>query len=528
MQYDNKFHGFMSFLIPWIKRDEKEFDLQVKTKIDSFAAPDKADGANEIERTDMDTTALSKAMQQSFYTSTPKLNNTRDLINQYRNLCRYSEVDNAIDEIVNDAIVFEEHTECVALDLESTKWSESVKEKVKAEFEEVLRLLDFQKEGKRLFRKWYVDGRIYFHKMIDPENTKAGIQELRRVDPRFVEYTRELNKTTDVGAGAYAYTSSIEYFTYDNTNDPRYTITNTQRQVKIPRSAMVYAHSGKVDVDGKSVIGYLHTAIKPANQLKMLEDALVIFRITRAPERRVFYIDVGNMQPKKATEHLNKTMQGLKNRVVYDSSTGKVKTATNNLSMTEDYFLPRRDGKAATEVTTLPGAQSSNEIEDIRWFNRKLWEALKIPLSRLPQENGGVMFSAGGEITRDELQFGKLIRAMRVDFSPVILDPLKTNLALKNIVTEAEWEAELNNIRLNFNNDSYFQEIKEIEILERRVQTVMTCAEITGKYFSHEWVQQNILMMSEDDIKEQKEKIKKEADDPTLKNPEDEDNFGEF
>lgn len=513
----------MSFLIPWLKKDSEEFEDQMKSKIDSFAAPDKADGATEIDRTDLDTTALAKAINQSFYTSTPKLNNQRDLINQYRNLARYHEVDNAIDEIVNDAIVQEDNEDCLSLSLENTDWDESTKNAVKEEFENVLRLLNFDREGKRLFRRWYVDGRIFFHKMIDPARAKEGIQELRRIDPRYVEYVREnQKKTSPNGSGAYEYKGSLEYFTYNNSNDPRYVITNTQNAVRIPRSAMVYAHSGKVDVDGKSVIGYLHTAIKPANQLKMLEDAMVIFRITRAPERRIFYIDVGNMPNKKATEHLNKVMQGMKNRVVYDTSTGTVKTATNNMAMTEDYWLMRRDGKATTEVSTLPGATGLNEAEDVRWFNRKLYEALKIPLSRLPQENGGVTFSAGGEITRDELQFAKFIRGLQRDFEDIFLDPLRTNLELKNIVSEEEWEKEKEHITVTFAKDSYFQEMKDIEIFERRVQTVMGCAEITGKYFSNEWVRRNILQMNDDDIKLEDERISGEKDNPQFKNPEDE------
>lgn len=526
---NDKLGSVMSFLFPWMKQDDEEFQQQLKSGIDSFAAPDKNDGATEVERTDVyDTKALSRALTQSFYASQPKISTTRDLINQYRMLARYPEVDNAIDEIVNDAIVFEDDQSCVSLNLDATSWNDSIKSKVQEEFNTVLRLLNFNKEGKRIFRRWYTDGRIFYHKMIDPNKPKEGIRELRLVDPRFTDLVREIVKKTE-RTGDYSYKGTYEYFLYSNTGDSRYGATiSVGNGVRIPRAAMVYAHSGKVDVDGKSIIGYLHTAIKPANQLKMLEDAMVIFRITRAPERRVFYIDVGNMPGKRATEHLNNVMQGLKNRVVYDSSSGKVKTAANNLSMTEDYWLMRRDGKATTEVSTLPGAQGMNEIEDVRWFNRKLYEALKIPLSRLPQENGGVTFSSGGDITRDELQFSKLVESLHSDFSPVIIDPLRTNLALKNIVSDDDWEQESENIKLVFARDSYFQELKELEILERRIQAVQATAEMVGKYYSHDYIQRKILRMSDEEIKAERAKIEEEAKDKVLTPPVPEgDEFGE-
>lgn len=518
---DNKFNGILRFFQPWMKKDDDDYKERITSGIDSFAAPDKSDGATEIDRTDQPISGLQKAYTQSFYSSAPKLTNIKDLINQYRNLARYAEVDNAIDEIVDDAIVFEDNKAGVYLNLDDTSWNESLKDKVQKEFDEILRLLDFEREGRRIFRRWFVDSRIYMHKMIDPEKPKEGIKELRRIDPRFVDYVRENVKQTQ-GAGTYAYKGYYEYFVYNSTNDPRYqSLTSTQSQVQIPRSSMVYAHSGKVDVDGKSIIGYLHAAIKPANQLKMLEDAMVIYRITRAPERRVFYVDVGNMPPKKATQYVNSVMQGMKNRVVYDSTTGKVKTAANNLSMTEDYWLTRRDGKAVTEVTTLPGAAGMDAIEDVRWFNRKLYEALKIPLSRIPQDGGGITFGAGTEITRDELKFSKYIKTLRQDFESVFLDPLKTNLSLKNIVTEDEWEEVRAKIRVVFANDSYFEEMKDLEIMERRIGAIQAAELIIGKYISHDYIMREVLQMSDEEIKQQRKLIDEESKDSTYKNPED-------
>ena len=512
---------FLKLLSPWTKDDQKRVETDISDRIDSFAVPDNADGAIEFDR-QIDTTAPKMALVQSVIGYAPKIQNTKELINQYRSLSKYHEVDNAIDEIINDAVVQEDNRDTVYLDLDKTEWTEAVKEMVREEFRTILKLLKFEREGKRHFRRWYVDSRIYFHKMIDPEKPKDGIKELRLLDPRNVEYYRVNLKSNEKGHDVYK--GVKEFFTYGASEDARYNIQgSTNSLVNIPLNAIVYAHSGKVDIDGKTIVGYLHNVIKPANQLKMLEDAMVIYRITRAPERRVFYIDVGTMPNKKATQHLNNVMQGLKNRVVYDSATGKVKNSSNNLAMTEDYWLMRRDGKATTEVSTLPGAQSMGEMDDVRWFNRKLYESMKIPLSRLPQEGAGMTFGAGSDITRDELQFTKYVRGLQQQFEPIFLNPLKTNLLLKGKMSEMEWDDEAENIRVVFSKDSYYEEIKDVEILERRVNLVQTLAsaEVTGKYLSHEYVMKNILRMSDEDIKTEREKIDVEKDDSVYKNPED-------
>ena len=505
--------NLLSFIMPWLKRDNKEYEDEIKDNIDSFAAPDNADGANEVEH--QDASALGKAYNQNFYSTGTQTKNTTELINRYRGIANYHEVDNAIDEIVNDAIVQEDNKDTVFISMEKSDWPESVKNTVNEEFKEVLRLLEFEQEGKRLFRRWYIDSRIYFHKMVDPNKPKEGIKELRRLDPRNIEYVREIYKETGAG-GVSVYKAKKEYFAYhSNSNGTNNNIAqrggSAQARVIIPYSAMTYAHSGKTGTCGKSIIGHLHHATRPANQLKMMEDAMVIYRITRAPERRVFYIDVGNMPGKKATSHLNNVMQGLKNRVVYDTNTGKVKNHANNLSMTEDYWLMRRDGKATTEVTTLPGAQSLGDMDDVRWFNRKLYEALKIPLSRLPQEGGGVSFGGGGEITRDELNFTKYVRGLQQQFEAVLLDPLKTNLILKGIMTEDEWDEEEENIKVIFAKDSYFEELKDTEVLERRIATMEALQAYTGKYISNEYVMKNVLKMSDEEIEVEAQRIEDEA-----------------
>ncbi|MGL5307499.1 MAG: portal protein [Aeromonas veronii] len=504
----------------WQKEDEDDAIEQQQDQRISISQPDLNDGATEVERRENDDSSRYNVFQQHFYTNAqPKIKTTRDLINTYRNLAQYHEVDNAIQEIVFDAIVFEDNEEPVHLDLSKTSFSEKIQGMINAEMSEILNLYKFNKNGHRLFRRWYVDSRIYFHKILN-KDPKKGIQELRILDPRKMEFVRE--HETETRDGVDYVTRVAEYFIYDNsvenTNDPQNTST-AQRKLKLPRSMVVFANSGLTDASGKNLISYLHKAQKPANQLKMLEDSLVIYRITRAPERRVFYIDVGNMANKKASQHVNNIMQGMKNRVVYDSATGKVKNQHNNLSMTEDYWLMRRDGNAKTEVTTLDGAQSLGQIDDVAWFNKKLYESLHLPLSRIPNEGGGVQFGGGMEITRDELKFGKFVRSLRVDFSDIFSDPLKTNLVLKGIITEEEWEANVNKIIFVFNSDSLFEEQKEAEILKGRMEIMEGLREYVGRYVSNDYILRNVLKMTSDEIEQERKKIIAEKDDEIFKDP---------
>lgn len=512
--------AFLDMFKFWQKEDEDDAFEQEQAQRVSISQPDLNDGATEVERRENDDNSRYNVFQQHFYTNAqPKIKTTRDLINTYRNLAQYHEVDNAIQEIVFDAIVFEDNEEPVHLDLSKTNFSEKIQGMINAEMSEVLNLYKFNKNGHRLFRRWYVDSRIYFHKILN-KDPKKGIQELRILDPRKMEFVREHEKETREGIDYV--TSVSEYFIYDNsvenTNDPQNT-SGAQQKLKLPRSMVVFANSGLTDASGKNLISYLHKAQKPANQLKMLEDSLVIYRITRAPERRVFYIDVGNMANKKASQHVNNIMQGMKNRVVYDSATGKVKNAHNNLSMTEDYWLMRRDGNAKTEVTTLPGAQSLGSIDDVAWFNKKLYESLHLPLSRIPNEGGGVQFGGGMEITRDELKFGKFVRSLRVDFSDIFSDPLKTNLVLKGIITEEEWEANANKIIFVFNSDSLFEEQKEAEILKGRMEIMEGFREYVGRYVSNDYILRNVLKMTSDEIEQERKKIVAEKDDEIFKDP---------
>lgn len=514
----------LDFLKIFGRQDDQEYKDQIKDGIESFSAPANNDGALEIER-QQGTLDPYAAINQSFYQGETHATDTENMINMYRSIAMFPEVDNAVQEIVSDAIVHEDNKDTVYLNMDATEFSESIKDKISEEFENIMSLLKFKKEGASLFRQWYIDSRIFFHKIVG-KNPKDGIKELRLLDPRRLEFVREIE--TDVQQGVKVIKGTKESFIYTTDGDEyRFGLTSTNSQkLKIPRSAIVYAHSGVKGPCGRRIIGYLQWAIKPANQLRMLEDAMVIYRITRAPERRVFYIDVGTMPNKKAIQYTNGIMQTLKNRVVYDSSTGKVKNQFNNLSMTEDYFLMRRDGNAKTEVTSLPGAQSLGEISDVQWFNKKLYEALKIPLSRIPNDQGGVTFSGGGEITRDELKFADYIHTLQSRFEDVFLDPLRTNLLMKRIISEEEWEDNIEQIKVVFNQNSYYEEMKDIEVLERRVAAMQSLEPFIGKYLSNDYVMKNIFKMSEEEMEREAKLIEEESGIERFQQPDEQ--FEEF
>lgn len=496
----------LKHLKTWLVKDNNN-------KLTSIESPENDDGANVVDSHIGYNDSYIMSSTLSFGAG-HSVNDSRKLINTYRELINHHEVDNAVEEIVGDAIVNENDKDTVELDLTKTKFSESIKTKIKEEFTSILNLYDFNNKGSELFKRWYVDSKLCYEKIIDENNKKAGIIELRRLDPRRLELVRVVKKGLEDGKTVVL--GYDEYFIYDQNSKSNsnfnYSGFGTQSKIEIPREAIVYAHSGLVDCDGKTIIGYLHRAVKPANMLKLLEDAMMVNRISRAPERRVFYVDTGNMPAKRAEEYMTRIMNRFKNKVVYDSSTGKIKNSKNMMSMTDDYWLQRRDGKSVTEVQPLPGATNLDQIEDVVWFNRKLYEALRVPTTRLSsQDNSGVMFNSGQEITRDELKFNKFIDKLRKQFSDLLLDPLKSNLILKGIITKEELNENERSFIVSFLNDSYFEESKDIEILERRINTIDRMGDIVGKYISHEYVMRNILKMSDDDIKEESERIEKES-----------------
>lgn len=519
--------NILSLFAPWEKHDEFEYKRQIRDDLESITGPKFDDGAHEVETNEHDA-PYNAFNQMMFGTQLPGMKTTRELIDTYRSLMNNYEVDNAVQDIISDSIVYEDGHDVVSLNLDSTDFSANIKERMMDEFKEVLNCLDFERKGNDHFRRWYVDSRIFFHKIIDLKRPKDGIKELRRLDPRNLQYVREL--ITKEEAGVKVIKGYKEYFIYDTANES-YCVNNkvysANTKIKIPRSAITYAHSGLVDCCGKSIIGYLHRAVKPANQLKLLEDALVIYRITRAPDRRIFYIDTGNMPSRKAAAHMQHIMNTMKNRVVYDASTGKIKNQQHNMSMTEDYWLQRRDGKAVTEVDTLPGATNMSDMDDVRYFRAALYMALRVPLSRMPDLNnqGGVQFDAGTGITREELDFRKFIRDLQHKFEEILLDPLKTNLLLKKVITEDEWNKEINNIKVVFHQDSYFTEMKDAEVMERRINMLTMAEPFIGKYISHQYAMKTFLQMSDEQIDQEAKQIELESKEARFQDPENVEDF---
>lgn len=503
---DNNILKMFSF---WQKVDDTEYNIQTKSNAESFTAPKLDDGAIEVESDVLG--SYNGLIQQLYGGNDPNAKSTKELIDSYRSLMQNYEVDNAVQEIISDAVVYENEHDAVAISLDQTKFSTNIKEKIIEEFNEILTILNFQRKGSDHFKRWYIDSRIFFHKIIDINNPSNGIKELRRLDPRNTQFVREIE--TEIENGVKIVKGYKNYFTYDTGNETYSCgsqIFAPGTKIKIPQSAMVYAHSGLVDIDGKNIIGYLHRAIKPANQLKMLEDAMVIYRITRAPDRRVFYIDTGNMPSKKAAQHMQHIMNSMRNRVVYDANTGKIKNQQNNMALTEDYWLQRRDGKAVTEVDTLPGMTGMNEMDDILYFRKALYMALRVPLSRIPDAQQQSMFDAGTTISRDELQFDKFIVSLQHKFEEIFLNPLRSNLLLKKIITEDEWEDEINNIKIVFHKDSYYSELKDVELEERRINTMTLAEPYIGRYISHKSAMKKYLRMSDEDIEIEQKLIKEE------------------
>ncbi|AKU43838.1 portal protein [Citrobacter phage Merlin] len=520
MNYD-----ILSLFAPWAKEDERNYKEQLNNDLESITAPKFDDGANEIESSVNE--ASSGFFQKMLGNHEPGMKTTRELINTYRNLMNNYEVDNAVQEIVMDSIVYEDDHDVVALDLDATEFSQKIKDRMLEEFDGVLNTLNFQRKGADHFQRWYVDSRIFFHKIINPHKPKEGIKELRRLDPRNIQYVREI--VTEMEKGVKIVKGYKEYFIYDTGHESYQCdgrIYDAGTKIKIPKAAVVYAHSGLVDCTGQNIVGYLHRAVKPANQLKLMEDALVIYRITRAPDRRVFYIDTGNMPSRKAAQHMQNIMNTMKNRVVYDATTGKIKNQQHNMSMTEDYWLQRRDGKAVTEIDTLPGMQGMSDMDDVRWFRNALYMALRVPLSRIPNDQqGGVQFDAGTSITRDELTFAKFIRGLQHKFEEIFLDPLKTNLVLKGVITEDEWNDEINNIKISFHRDSYFTELKDAEIMERRINMLQMAEPFIGKYISHQTAMKDILHMNDDEIDKEAKQIELESKEARYQDPENQEDF---
>jgi hypothetical protein len=439
--------------------------------------------------------------------------NEADLIKRYREISMYPECEAAIDDIINEAIVSDEE-QSVNIVLDDVQLSESVKKKVREEFKQLLKMLDFNKRSHELFKRWYIDGRLYFHKVVDTKNTKDGIQKLRIIDPRSIKYVREVEKDeSNVSEDGMAHIKRVrEYFLYTEGS-----VIGNIAQIKkaasvaLTKDSVTYVPSGLTDLNNNIVLGYLHKAIKPINQLRMMEDALVVYRIARAPERRVFYVDVGNLPKQKAEQYLKDIMNNFKNKLVYDGDTGEIKDDRKFMNMLEDFWMPRREGGRGTEITTLGGGQNLGEIEDVEYFKKKMFLALNVPQSRMQPESG-FQLGRATEINRDELKFTKFVGRLRKKFNELFQDLLRTQLLLKNIITEEDWELIKEDVRYSYVKDNQFTELKNQEIMRERISLLRDTAEYVGQYYSALWVRKNVLHQTDDEIEQINKQITAEAE----------------
>jgi len=446
----------------------------------------------------------------------------QDLIRRYREIALHPECDMAIEDIVNEAVVANELKDAIRLQLDQVPFGTEVRRKIEDEFIEVLRLMNFNTKGHDIFRRWYVDGRIYYHKVIDRESPRKGITELRYIDPRKIKKVREVRKKRPDGPMPHGLAIVDEFEEYYLFNEKGIAGT-TSGGIKIAPDTISFVPSGMIDQNKNMVLSYLHKAIKPVNQLRMIEDATVIYRIARAPERRIFKIDVGNLPKVKAEQYLRDVMARYRNKLVYDASTGEIRDDRNYMSMLEDFWLPSREGGRGTDITTLPGGQNLGEISDIEYFRSKLYRSLNVPASRL-EASQGFNLGRSTEITRDELKFTKFVQRLRKKFTELFNDILKTQLVLKAVITEEDWHTLRDHIQYDFLQDGHFAELKESEMLMERLRVADSMRDYVGKYFSVEYVRKNVLRQTDRDIDKINKQIKKEIDDGIIAMPD----AGEF
>jgi len=451
-----------------------------------------------------------------------------DLIKRYREMSLHPEVDSAIEDIVNEAIVSDTYDTPVEIELSNLNASDGLKKRIREEFKTILEIMDFDKKSHEIYRNWYVDGRIYYHKLIDVKNPQEGIQELRHIDALKMRYVRTKKKKNRLDINITNGRSDDpvnldfpvidEYFEYSPKTSGLNTQNNPTGSIKIAKDSIAYCSSGLVDRNKNTVLSYLHKSIKAVNQLRMIEDSLVIYRLSRAPERRIFYIDVGNLPKVKAEQYLRDVMMRYRNKLVYDGSTGEIKDDKKYMSMLEDFWLPRREGGRGTEITTLPGGQNLGEITDIEYFKKKLYRALNVPPSRMDGE-GGFNLGRSSEILRDELKFTKFVGRLRKRFSNLFNDILKTQLILKNVVTPEDWKKMSEHIQYDFLYDNHFSELKESELMTERLNLTVTAEPYIGKYFSQDYVRRKILRQTDEEIVEQDKLIKKEIKGGVIPDP---------
>jgi len=423
------------------------------------------------------------------------------LIMKYRGVAMHPEVDAAIEDITNESISTNEEGQTVDVYMDNLKVSDSIKKQIKEEFDNVVSMLAFNELGHDIFRRWYVDGRLYHHLVVNEQNLKAGIQEIRPIDSSKIRKVKQVKKKKDTATNASVIEKVDEYYIYQEKPTSGANISQAGSGVKLSLDSVSYVTSGLLDESRKKVLSFLHKALKPLNQLRMMEDSLVIYRLARAPERRIFYIDVGNLPRGKAEQYMKDIMTRYRNKLVYDSQTGEIKDDRKHQSMLEDFWLPRREGGRGTEISTLPGGENLGQIDDIVYFQKRLYRALNVPINRLEQE---AQFSLGRstEISRDELKFQKFIGRLRTRFSSLFLDILKVQLQLKGIITEEDWGNMKNDIAVDYIRDNHFTELKDMEILRERVQTLDMVNNYVDQYFSREWIMKNVLQFTDEDIEQ--------------------------
>jgi len=499
---------------------------EAKPNSQSFTAPTSDDGTQTI---------MGGGHFGTYLDIEGKVNNESDLIRRYREIAMHPECDMAIEDIINESVVVDDNQEVVRLNLNKVPFSSKVKKSIALEFQNILSLLEFEQKGHDIFRRWYVDGRIVYHKLIDPKNLKQGITELRYIDPRKIKKVRAPkqkpgNEFAPKDPKKPQAVEFDEFFIYNEKGvQPAASATTG---LKIAKDAIAYCPSGLVDQQKNLILSYLHKAIKPVNQLRMIEDSVVIYRISRAPERRIFYIDVGNLPKVKAEQYLKDVMNRYRNKLVYDASTGEIRDDRQYMSMLEDFWLPRREGGRGTEITTLPGGSNLGEIDDIKYFQKKLFQSLNVPYSRLDSEaSGGLQLGRSTEVSRDEIKFTKFVSRLRNRFNSLFHDLLKTQLILKGIATIEDWENTLSQtIKYEYVNDGYFAEIKESEMFKDRMATYRDVKDsgMLGTVLSRDYMMKRILKFSEAEIIEQQEKIADEIKAGLYKGPGDDEEQGDF
>jgi len=485
-------------------------------KAQTFAEPEYEDGS---------LTVASGGAYGTYVDTEGAIKSESELINRYRDMGLQAEVENAIDDIINEAIVASKEKPLVRINVDNLNVSEPIRDKIRLEFKQISKLLDLQNLGHDVFKRWYIDGRIYYHVIVDENNMEKGIHELRVLDPRKIKKIRE--KKNDRQPDGKTKTTVTEYYVYNQKGIYQSqgqtmgtAFTSAATGLKISPDAIVYTHSGLMNSTRTLVLSYLHKAIKPLNQLRMIEDSLVIYRISRAPERRIFYVDVGNLPKLKAEQYMRDLMARYKNKLVYDAQTGEVRDDRKHMSMLEDYWMPRREGGRGTEITTLPGGANLGDIEDVLYFQKKLYKSLGVPISRLESE-ANYTIGRATEISRDEVKFTRFVNKLQSRFSLMFDEMMERQLTLKGIMSKDDWKNIKNEIFYEFENDSHFAEIKQSELMQDRLNILRDLQDYAGKYWSHEYIRKHILMMTDDEVKTNDEQIQKEMDDPRFSGEED-------